>query len=507
MEVRELGNIALWVLQVGAAAVPIVTSCPTRSARKRQGFRATARRTVANTASAPNQLTKHLGKRIAPMKQTSIILLLMALLTVTSFADPVALDLQDCVRMAVTRNQAIQSASDTVRANQARITEAEAPLLPNLNLFYNETRALNPLGAPIHASFGTFQSQPFLLSTYKDGVNLTQLLYDGQKTASLVRQQEALTQASRSDYRLTTEQTAFNAISGFYNLAIDREQVRVGEENLKDAEDHLKLANARYKAGVAPRTDVISAQVPLATAELNLTQAQQIANNAEASLARTLALPITTPIVLKGASELSYPVTQEEAFQIAAKNRDEIKRAQSVVNSAKAQLDAAHGGFMPVISAVANYGYTDYGPNVLPGNLGYSYGIQGTFNIFEGNFQSGQVAEAKALLDKNLSDLDAARQDVFLNVRQSFLSFQSAKQSVSQAETALASALENLHATEGEYKAGLIPILNLTDAQASHLQAATNELGARLNYQIAMAQLLLAMGIPLEDLHAISRTP
>jgi len=437
------------------------------------------------------------------MKRIIIVIALFSLVGGTSWGDPVALNVEDAVRIAVARNQALQSASATVRANEAKVVEAASPLFPNVGLFYNSNRAFNPLGPPFVTTVGTFRSFPYYLTTYKDGITLNQLLFDGQKTTSLVRQQKAIAQASRTDFWLTTQSTAFNAISGFYQLAINRKMVEVSQENLKDAEEHLKWAEARYKAGIVPRSDTIAARVPVATAKLNLTQAEQGAGVAEASLDRILALDVTTPIVLKEVNELAYPVTEKEAFATALKNRNEIKRAQSLVNSARAQLDAARAGYLPQINLVAAYGYTDYGANVVPGNLGYNFGVQANYNLFQGNLQSGQVGEAKALLDKSIADLDAARQDVFLNVRQAFLSFQSAQESVNQAEAALLSAAENLHAMEGEYQAGLVPILNLTDAQASHLQAETNALGAHLNYQIAVAQLLLAIGINLEDIHAV----
>jgi len=435
------------------------------------------------------------------LRKTHLIAYVVAFLLFvhSAWSDPVAIDLQRCVRTAVARNQAILSAASDVKAGEARITEANAPQLPNVHLFYNYDRALNPLGEPIVAAFGTFQSAPFYLSTYKDGVTFSQLLFDGQKTSALVKQQKSLTEAARSDYRLTSQTIAYSAISAFYQLAISREMVKVSQQNLNDAEDHLKLAQARYKAGIAPRSDVVFARVPVATAQLNLTQAEETAKASEASLDRVMAYDVTTPIIIQKVTDLSYPVTEEKAFQIALATRDEIKRAERDVDAAKAQLQSARGGYWPVLSAVADYGYVGYGPSGLPGNLGYDVGFQATYPIFQGNLQSGQVAEAKALLNKNITALDAAKQDVFLDVRQSFVAFQSAEESVREAQAEQDSALENLHAMEGEYKAGLVPILNLTDSQASYIQAETHSLAARLNDQTAVARLMLSMGLNLEE--------
>lgn len=426
----------------------------------------------------------------------SMILMAMFLLQGSrAFADPRELTLEECIQIAIAQNPVLRAASADLRVSEARAAEAHAPLEPSVSLFYNWTRQKSPLGAPVRTSFGAFQAQPLLLNFYRDGITLNHLIYDGQKTSSLFKGARALSEATRSQYRRLVQSLRFNTTRAFYALLASRKLAKVAEANVKNAEEHSRLAQASYKAGLAARADVVFAEVPVATARLNLTRARQVEESAQASLDRILSFDVNTELFLRDElTEKPYDVTLEEAQVEALRNREEIKGARSLVESAKAQLESAHGSYFPVLSAFASYGYVDYVAQVVPRNLGYSYGLQASWNVFNGNLQSSQVAETRAALEKNQALLESTKQDVALDVKDAFLLLRSAAESVDEARVELAKAEENLRLVEGQYRVGVVPILNLLDAQVSKTQAETHLINALSDYHTAIARLELAMG-------------
>jgi outer membrane protein len=408
---------------------------------------------------------------------------------------PRVLSLQDCIAIALAQNPDLKAASASVDVLQARVAESYSALLPSVGAFYNWTRQLSPIGAPIHASFGTFRAQPLLLNYYRDGFSLSQLIYDGQRTASLFHEAVALKNAQAQIYQQLIQATTFNVTQAYYKLLADRKFVEVAKEDLKNTKEHLREAQASYEAGTAAKADVVFAEVPVATAKLNLTQARETEKQAEAALNRLLSFEVNTNLVLKDElSETPYSITLPEASQTALQNRPEIREYESYVESARNQLNAAKGEYWPTISAFATYGWTSYSPDAFPTSLGYTYGLQATFDLYNGGLRSGKVQEAQALLRQYEASLESTRQNVLLDVKNAYLAYESAKESIEEAKTELKQATVNLQMVEGEYKVGVAPILNLLDAEQSKIQAEQHLINALANYNIAIAQLNLAMG-------------
>lgn len=410
-------------------------------------------------------------------------------------AAPIPLNLKNCISIAIAQNSDLRAAFASVKESEAVVSEKNAALLPSLGLSYNWTKKLSPLGAPIPTTIGTFRSQPLLLNYYTDGVSLNQLIYDGEKTASLVKQAKALSEAQRSQYHRLMQSITLQTTEAVYHLLADRQLVNVAEEDLNNADAHLDLVKAGYEAGTAAKADIVFAEVPVATAKLNLTKSKEQEKDTEAGLNRLLSFNLDTSLEIReNLEEKPYSIQLEEAYREALRNRDEIKQSNHVVESSQAQLNAARGSYWPVISLFSTYGYTDYGAKVLPQNLGYTYGLQGTYSIFDGNLQAFQTAEAGAALEKNQFALESAKQNVLLDVKKAFLSFQSAKESVEEAGAELAKAEENLKMVEVQYKAGIVPVLNLLDAETSRTAAATHLIEALSNYNISIAQFEYSVG-------------
>jgi len=405
------------------------------------------------------------------------------------------LTLQDAIHIAIAQNLSLKAALADVKIGEAQTTEANSGLLPNLSVSYSAIRELNPAGPTIQSSFGIFKSFPYLLNTYKDGVTLNQLIFDGAHTESLVKQAHFRTESLEAQYRGLIHQITFNVSQGFYALIEARRLVRVAEDSLKNAQVHLRLAEANYKAGIAAKADVTFAEVPVASATLDLTRAKETALTSEATLDRTLSFDVNTKLELQDPSSYDEVIPSEKDAQVfALRDREEIKSSKSQVEAARAQLGAAKGSAWPVISAFANYGYTDYMTNAIPGNLGWTVGGQITLSLFDGNLQSAQVHEGAATVEKNVALLDSAVQDVLLDVKQAYLRVTSAKQAVVEAEVEAEKAKTNVDTVSGQYKVGVVPILNLIDAETANTQAQTRVVTTELDYHTAFARLNLAMG-------------
>jgi outer membrane protein TolC len=86
------------------------------------------------------------------------------------------------------------------------------------------------------------------------------------------------------------------------------------------------------------------------------------------------------------------------------------------------------------------------------------------------------------------------RQQVALEVEQSYLKVIETRERIKATEAAARAAKENLDLAKGRYQVGVGSIIEITDAETLYTDAQTNYIRSLYDYKIAEAQLTRAMG-------------
>jgi len=175
----------------------------------------------------------------------------------------------------LSRRPDVRAAEADVIASSARIGVARADLLPALRL----TGSIGAGGSPLSDIFDLVTGNLF--------AGLTQLIFDGGRTAARVDNAQAITRVSLAAY----EQAILRALEEVESSATDQrtaaERVAISEEAVDAAENSAFLARSQYEAGLtdfqtllvvesqllSARNQLVSAQADRATAFVRLTQA------------------------------------------------------------------------------------------------------------------------------------------------------------------------------------------------------------------------------------------
>lgn len=115
-------------------------------------------------------------------------------------------------------------------------------------------------------------------------------IFDGRATAGRVRQAKSLLEQSKlaySEAQLGVEAEVRRAFSTWQQAV---ELVEASQKVVAQAEEAVRLANARYSAGTSTQLDVLQVQVDLTTARTNQVQANYNYNVAVANLRRAVGL-------------------------------------------------------------------------------------------------------------------------------------------------------------------------------------------------------------------------
>jgi len=150
---------------------------------------------------------------------------------------------------------------------------------------------------PTVSAFGSYDFRRAPVSSAKSsldgwtvGVQSSWDIFDGRATAGRVAQARSFLEQTRlalAEAQLNTDVEVRRAISTFQQAT---ELAEASQKVVSQAEEAVRLANARYAAGTATQLDVLTSQVDLTTARLNQVQAYYSYNVAVASVRNAMGL-------------------------------------------------------------------------------------------------------------------------------------------------------------------------------------------------------------------------
>ncbi|HEY3268183.1 MAG TPA: TolC family protein [Armatimonadota bacterium] len=409
-----------------------------------------------------------------------------------------ALTADEAARIALRYQANIEAARGGLEAAQGRSQQARAGLLPSLTLSSGYTHAdtLAGSGSTSGSSGTTTSTSASNAPGFQASATARQLLWDFQHTRDTVRQANAQQRAAASGLTRAQSDTVFQAKQAFYSFAQAFRTVGVNETNVRNAQAHLALAQARLKTGLGLPSDVVRAETAVSEAILNLNLAQNSASLAGVALAGVMGVDPRTPLTAADSDEPPVETNDVNALvNLALRSRPEVIQAQANVDAATAGVGAARTSGAPAVSATL--GTSARGPGFFPGNQSLTVGATVQWSILDAGATAGRTREARGLLQTAAANLTLARQSAIADVAQAYLNLRSSEQRVTTADAEVANAQEGVRLAEGRYRSGLGTFLDVTDAQSALLTAQTNRVNASAAVDTARAALAHATGAPL----------
>jgi outer membrane protein len=245
---------------------------------------------------------------------------------------------------------------------------------------------------------------------------------------------------------------------------------------------------------------VMKVQVQLSEAHVRRIDAENGLKLAMYAFNNTVGLPLETDIEL--ASKIH--IRDQEWGNIdtlvnnALEHRPEVLGMNARVKAGEAGLTSARGGWWPQLYLVGNYSYLRPNQRFFPvqdefkGTWDVSLSV--SFDIWNW-WQTGyQTTQAQAQLAQAKEGLSMTRDGVTLDVTQSYLAIQKARERKIVSEQEVTQAEENYRVMSAKYKQGLTANSDLLDAEVALLQAKLNLTQSLVDYALALAQMSKAVG-------------
>lgn len=252
--------------------------------------------------------------------------------------------------------------------------------------------------------------------------------------------------------------------------------------------------------GVATEADGLSVRVKLNEAEMTQTKVDNGLALSRMLLSQICGLPLDEPTVLADESMDEFPVRPETAVadvNEAFTNRPELKSLDLTTKIYKKKENIVLAGMLPNMALMANYLVMN--PNARNGfrnEFAGGFHVGAMLKIPLSGWWEGSYKRNSARAETNIQrlQLEEAKEKIELQVNQSVYKINEAGKKLIASNRNMEMAEDNLqHATFG-FEEGVIPALNLMEAQTAWLQARSELIDAQIEVKLTAVYLTKALG-------------
>lgn len=375
------------------------------------------------------------------------------------------------------------------------------------------------------ALFPTVIGAPSITRSRSLGNERTSISLQGQASWELdlwgrirrnIESEVATAQASAADLAAVRLSIQSEVATNYLSLHYQDSLQRLLNETVEAYKRSLAIAENQYNAGVAARSDVITAQTLLQT-----TQAQAIAVGLQrATFEHAIATLIGRP-----PSELSLPVASLAAKPPAVpvgvpsdllERRPDIAQAERNVQSQSEQIGVAVAAFYPTVTLSASGGISGLTRNGVfsAANQVWSIAAAGNQILFDGGALAAGVRIARAAYDASVATYRQTVLTAFAEVENGLAGVRILNRQQAVQDEAVVLARRAVEITLNEYRAGTQNFTTVVTAQATALNNEVSALQIRLNRFTNVVSLIRALGggwdvrsLPTREELAASRLP
>ena len=433
------------------------------------------------------------------------------------------LSLQECRDLAVQNNKELQVSAEKIKVadyeKKAALTKYFPQLSANGAYMWNQKDLnlldMGQLSSSLASSLGGLAELPVIQQAvgavgeaqhldvqniWIGNIALVQPIFMGGKIVTYNQITEYAKELARSmndqqlqDLLYKTDETYWQVVS------------LVNKKKLADAYVDLlrkmdEDVTAMIKEGVATEADGLSVKVKLNEAEMAQTQVNNGLALSRMLLAQICGLPLDKPLRLADEELDAIPVSTETAsadINQAFMNRNELRSLDLASKIYKKKERLVLADMLPTVAFSANYLVTN--PNLFNG---FKNDFDGMFNLgvfvripitgwWEGSYKRNAARAETRIKQLEWED---AREKIELQVNQSVYKVNEANKKLIASNRNMENAEENLRRANFGFEEGVIPALNLMEAQTAWVSARSTLIDAQIDMKLTRVYLDKALG-------------
>ena len=316
------------------------------------------------------------------------------------------------------------------------------------------------------------------------------------KVAASQRAAAANLQGSQYDLATARQTLLAAVVNAYFQLQAVRDRLALAQANLRDSRQLLDISEAKLRHGAATELDVSqvrSSWLAQQASVLSLQNQQQPLLNTLAILAGQL--PQGFSVASEPLLALAVPDVPAGLPSEVLRRRPDIAKAESELEAAAANLDAARAALYPSLQLSGSAGLASTALLSLSGaTQSLSLGASLAQSLFDGGKLRAQVASSQAARQQLLHSYRKTTLTALGEVEDALNAVALARQQERLQQQTSREAERTLQLTRIRQREGLVDMATLLSAQKSHASSRDSLLQQRLARQQATVTLIKALG-------------
>jgi outer membrane protein len=418
--------------------------------------------------------------------------------------------LEECIKYAISNNIQIKQQEVQTEVQNNSLDLAKLKLLPTLNGSaghnYSFGRALDQNTYNFYNR--TLQSDNFYIGGQTP-------LFNGLQNYNSIQKNKNLVLASKQDLQNISDNVALNVALMYLQVLLNKELVAVDDNQLNITLQQIEKTRKLVDAGSVAKGNLLQIQAQAAQEELSLINMK---NQLETSyLNLTQLLELKTP----AGFEVEVPVINvdpnsiitgniDDIYEIAVKNRPEIKSSELNLTASQYGLKIAKGGRSPQISLSysLNSGYTyiynlpepatnDPFRTQLKNNKNSGIGLSMNIPILNGWQVNKNISNSKLSVESSQFTLEGTKKQLYKNIQQAYTDAVAALKKLNVSIKAVASTEESFRYTEQKFNVGMVTPVDYNAAKTQLLNSQSDMTQAKFEFLFKTKVLDFYKGLPL----------
>ncbi len=410
-------------------------------------------------------------------------------------------NLERCLELALEASTNVGVSREQLRSARSNVLRSYGNLMPNLslNMWAGHSWAGPTTGIVIDDQGRPIQPSGFDYEQYSFSISSQMNVFNWGANYNTIDQSKRSADAAAYQLEYTRDFVRAVTIREYYELVRQTKLEEVQVANLEARRRNLEQIEAFYKIGSRTKADYLQARVDYSNGELLLMNVRNAKAIADARLKSRLNIPQDSPLEVDGsidftASEVDLNAEVDYMFE----HRSDLLASRYRIDAARAGLSVSEKARYPTVDASFNYGWNDRefpgSGEVFKNNYSWSVGAFLNWNLFDRFQTKSGIQNAKAQHRIAEYNLQQAKIDAVLDVKQIVLNIEQAAERLELAEETVAAAEENLRLAEERYRVGAGTILETIEASSSLTSAQASLIDARVDYLVNRADLQRATG-------------
>jgi outer membrane protein TolC len=414
---------------------------------------------------------------------------------------PSAFSLEECIQYALEHQPVLRQSQIDEEITRKEIGASLAAWLPQVSADFDFIDNLDKpnIVLPNQETGGSQVIEVGVAFQSNAALNATQTLFNNDVRIAVRTASTLKTQARQNT--VATQIDVFVGVSQtFFDLVIALDQIRILDQDISRLQKNVRDARNRYESGIADNVDYKQATIQLNNALAQRATTQELIPYRRALLKQQMGYPQDQTLEIEyNMDALRSEVLSDTIPALVLEDRIEYRLLQTQRELQEAAISRYRWGFLPSLNAFYNYQYSYFNDNFAQlydrSFTSSQVGLRMSIPLIQGTARIKNLQAAKLQSEQLVYEQQLLTDQLTTEYEESRAVYQGAYQNWQLQRENEQLAQEVYRTIQLQYDEGIIPYIEVIQAETDLRSAQLNTSNALLQVLSSKVDLLRALGI------------